>query len=832
VSQVTPFHRRAASLRRLLFTLVVLCAMLPGVAWAEPPVPAEGVVDKVTVQGARRIEEAVVLAAIGLRRGERLSPEKVRRDLKAVYDTGFFDDVVVDLADAGDGKVVVRFLVDEKPAVRDVNIVGNKKIDEDDIREVLDVVAFAVLNEQKVAEAQREIRELYVEKGFYLSSVEVRYDQVTDDQVDVTFDIIENRKVVVQRIDFAGNAHIPSSKIKRFMQIKEGGFVPWLTSTGNFRSDLLEVDQQTVQAVYLEEGYLDVQVSPPRVYLSPDKRYIFISYDIDEGEQYSVGNIDVIGDFDEELGLTREAVLQIVSGRQVADIQEDQWRDAEGKGDKLVDIEGRGPRLVDGEVFTWSNVNAVRMAIEGFYQDQGFAFVNVVPLPDPNPETLKADITFQIEKGEKYRIGRINITGNNPTFDKIVRREVQINEGEVYRGSLIRASRMRLERLGFFEEVNVATPRGDGPDELDLNFQVTEQPTGSFSLGMGYSNLESFVLTANVQKNNFLGLGYVMSAAINWSRLRRQGNVSFFDPYFLDSRWSMKVDGYSISRQFILDEYQRGGSLALGRYLDPRDDIQLQFTYTFEDVGLNNISSFQQRLLGGDLYRNGLTSSFGIGIDVDKRNNRIFPTQGVKASARTTLSGGFRTSETQVLSLLGGDFNLVETNLNVRFYQPLVPNTDKVVLRVNSTLGDIRSTDGRTIPFIHRYRAGGINSVRGYNWFSLGPSIRALGRDDPTRADDKMIVGGTQTWVNNIEIENPIVRAAGISGVVFFDAGNAFGGPFGDDPLNPLDLRFAYGAGVRWRSPIGPLRFELGFPVAPQPGERKSVFDFSIGSFF
>jgi outer membrane protein insertion porin family len=832
VSQVTPFHRRAASLRRLLFTLVVLCAMLPGVAWAEPPVPAEGVVDKVTVQGARRIEEAVVLAAIGLRRGERLSPEKVRRDLKAVYDTGFFDDVVVDLADAGDGKVVVRFLVDEKPAVRDVNIVGNKKIDEDDIREVLDVVAFAVLNEQKVAEAQREIRELYVEKGFYLSSVEVRYDQVTDDQVDVTFDIIENRKVVVQRIDFAGNAHIPSSKIKRFMQIKEGGFVPWLTSTGNFRSDLLEVDQQTVQAVYLEEGYLDVQVSPPRVYLSPDKRYIFISYDIDEGEQYSVGNIDVIGDFDEELGLTREAVLQIVSGRQVADIQEDQWRDAEGKGDKLVDIEGRGPRLVDGEVFTWSNVNAVRMAIEGFYQDQGFAFVNVVPLPDPNPETLKADITFQIEKGEKYRIGRINITGNNPTFDKIVRREVQINEGEVYRGSLIRASRMRLERLGFFEEVNVATPRGDGPDELDLNFQVTEQPTGSFSLGMGYSNLESFVLTANVQKNNFLGLGYVMSAAINWSRLRRQGNVSFFDPYFLDSRWSMKVDGYSISRQFILDEYQRGGSLALGRYLDPRDDIQLQFTYTFEDVGLNNISSFQQRLLGGDLYRNGLTSSFGIGIDVDKRNNRIFPTQGVKASARTTLSGGFRTSETQVLSLLGGDFNLVETNLNVRFYQPLVPNTDKVVLRVNSTLGDIRSTDGRTIPFIHRYRAGGINSVRGYNWFSLGPSIRALGSDDPTRADDKMIVGGTQTWVNNIEIENPIVRAAGISGVVFFDAGNAFGGPFGDDPLNPLDLRFAYGAGVRWRSPIGPLRFELGFPVAPQPGERKSVFDFSIGSFF
>ena len=217
---------------------------------------------------------------------------------------------------------------------------------------------------------------------------------------------------------------------------------------------------------------------------------------------------------------------------------------------------------------------------------------------------------------------------------------------------------------------------------------------------------------------------------------------------------------------------------------------------------------------------------------MDKRNNRIFPTQGIKASVRTTLSGGFRVSEDQVLSLFGGDFNMVESNFNVRFYQPLIPSTDKAVLRINSTLGDIRSTDGRVIPFIHRYRAGGINSVRGYNWFSLGPSMRALGSDDPTRADDKMIVGGSQTWVNNFEIENPIVRAAGISGVVFFDAGNAFGGPFGDDQLNPFKLRFAYGAGVRWRSPIGPLRFELGFPVAPQEGERKSVFDFSIGSFF
>jgi outer membrane protein insertion porin family len=827
-------QRRAASGFVWLVWLVAFFGLLTwNTAFAAEPAPAEGNVVKVSVSGARRIEEAVVLAAIGLRRGEALSVEKVRRDIKAIYATGFFEDVRVDvLPDPDGGGVQVRFIVDEKPAVRDVNLEGNKKIDDDDIREVLDVRAFAVLNEAKIAEAVREIRELYVEKGFYLADIEVQYTEVTDDQVDVTFAIEENRKVVIQRVDLSGNFHLADSKIKRFLQLKEGGFVPWLTSTGNFRSELLDVDQQTIQAVYLEEGYLDVDVDPAKVYLSPDKRYIFISYDLEEGEQYSIGEVGVEGDFEPELGLTREAVMEIIAGRQVADVQEDLWRDAEQRSDRLVDLEAKGPALVPGEVFRWSTVNNVRAAIESFYQDQGYAFVNVVPMPDPDPETLQANVTFAVEKGEKYRVGRINITGNNPTFDKIVRREVQINEGDVYRGSLVNASKMRLQRLGFFEEVNVATPRGDAPDELDLNLQVTEQPTGSFSLGMGYSNLESFVLTANVQKNNFLGLGYVMSAAINWSALRRQGNLSFFDPYFLDSRWSANISLYSTQQQFILDQYQRGGSLSLGRYLDPRDDVQLQFTYSFEDVGLNNITPFQRYVLGGDLYRNGLTSSMGIGITADKRNNRIFPTKGVLASARTTLSGGFRIDDDTVLSVFGGDFNMLETNLNIRVYQPLIPNSDKMVLRINSTVGDIRSTDGRVIPFIHRYRAGGINSVRGYNWYSLGPSIRTLSSDDPVRADDKNIVGGEQTWVNNFEIENPIIRAAGISGVIFFDAGNAFTGPFGENPINPLDLRFAYGGGVRWRSPIGPLRFELGIPVKPQPGERPRVFDFSIGSFF
>ncbi len=813
---------------RLFFLLLALFAAVP--ALAERPVAAEGVVKRVLVEGNERIEDATVLAAIGTHRGELLTASKIRRDIKSVYATGFFDDVRVELIQES-GEQVVVFFVDEKPAVRDIRLEGNKKIDEEDIREVLDIRSFAVLNDADIKTNADRIRDLYVEKGYFLVQVDPVVTPITDEQVELTFWITENKKVLVQRIDFSGNDNVPASKIKRFMQTKEGGVVPWLSSRGTFKRENLDIDLETIRYVFLEEGYVDAKVQPPKVYLSPDKRYIFISIHIDEGPQYEVRSVDANGDFVPEEGLTKDAVIEVAGGRLVADVQEEQWREATGRGPRKFAIEGKGPRLDVGDTFKLSTLQAVVQQITDLYSDKGYAFVNVVPLPYTDPDTKMVDIQFEIEKGEKMRIGRINITGNDPTLDKIVRREVLVNEGELYRGSLIRASRIRLERLGYFDEVAVSTPRGVGEDVLDLNIKVHEQPTGSFSLGLGYSNLESIVLTGNISKNNFLGLGYTMSAAINWSGVRRQWNASLFDPYFLDSRWTLKVDGYNITRRFQLNEFQRGSSLAVGRYLDRRDDVRLTLEYTLENVGLTSLQPYKERLMGGDLYRNGLTSSLGLNLNVDKRNNRIQATKGIYASAAVELAGGFRVSDDKVVSLLGGEFNFVEARGNFRLYQPLIPKKELFIFRVNSTVGRVWSTDGRIVPFIHRFRAGGINSVRGYNWFSLGPNERTVS-GDPIRADESIVVGGTATWINNIEIQNPIVRAAGISGVVFFDAGNAFGDPWGNGAISPANLRFAYGAGIRWQSPIGPLRFEYGIPIKPRENERKSVFDFSIGSFF
>lgn len=822
----------------------------------EAPAAATGRVVEIRVVGLRRLEEAVVRAAVQTGVGDNLAGWMIQRDLQAIYATGVVDDVKVDVSPSEDGRgVVVTYEVDEKPAVREVKISGNKKIDEESLRESIDIVGFDVLNETQLQRNVTALRAKYLEKGFYLVRIEPKVQPVGRDQVDLTFEITEGRKVLVRTIDITGNEALPDRKVRRFLQTKQAGPLGWLTNSGAFKEENLEMDGQIVRQIYMEEGYLQVKVDPPKVYLTPDKRAITISIHVEEGEKFELGQIRVEGDFLPEVGLTEEAARQILAG-ETAKTMRGRWERArekagegpvpegweKGRGGPLDLSEGREP-LRTGDTFKLTTLQGAMTELADLYGDAGYAFANVVPIDDADPATKIVDFTFSIDKGDRYRIGRIDITGNDPTFDKVVRREIPINEAEIYQRSAINEARARMDRLGYFEEVKIDTLRSATPGVLDLAVEVSEQPTGSFSVGAGFSNLENFMFTANVAKNNFLGLGYTMRAEVNLSRLRQQWNLSFFDPYFLDSRWTLSVDTFSIARQYIEDEYQRGGSLSIGRYLDRRDDVRLSASYTFQDTGLSTIDPYKQSLLGGDLYRNGLTSTFGLSLNVDKRNNRINATRGVFASLSSELTGGFRVNDEEVLSLLGGDFNYAELKGNLRAYYPVSPKGDWLIFKYNGTIGGITSTDGSVVPYIHRYRAGGINSVRGYDWYSLGPSIRVTGydggfrssfggSDDPVSSEDRLVVGGTQIWVNNFELESPIIKAAGISTVVFFDAGNAFGDPWGEGYINPLDLRTSYGFGIRWLSPMGPLRFEWGFPINPYEDERKAVFDFSIGSLF
>ena len=309
-----------------------------------------------------------------------------------------------------------------------------------------------------------------------------------------------------------------------------------------------------------------------------------------------------------------------------------------------------------------------------------------------------------------------------------------------------------------------------------MKVEGTEQPTGSFSVGAGFSNIENFMLNLNISKNNFLGLGYTMSAAANVSSQRQQWQLQLFDPYFLDSRWTLRLDGYAINRQFIEDEYQRGFSTSVGRYLDPRDDVRMTFDYTLEDTGINSLDAYKERVLGGQLYRNGITSTGGLGLIVDKRNNQIQATRGLFLTSSVALSGGFRLDEQEVASVFGGEFNFLESKLNFRAYQPLLPQKEWLVFSTTPRSEASGAPTGRS--FRSSTATAQAESVRGYNWFSLGPSMRApgysqeraVGRRAPSSWAATTRRRPTTGWwwvhrdlINNLEVEAAIIPQAGIS---------------------------------------------------------------------
>ncbi|MFM7201285.1 MAG: outer membrane protein assembly factor BamA [Myxococcota bacterium] len=779
-----------------------------------PPTPAtpldmtslEGApISALRVDGNLKIEQDAIIAVLATRQGDAYSTVRIRSDVKAIYGLGYFRDVQVDVSQKAEG-LQVTYRVVEKPSVRAVRVEGNEKVEKDDIQEVITLKLFSILNQATIAEDVQRIKDVYAEKGYYLADVSSEVRAVSENEVEVLFKVKENDKVLVKRIYFLGAEKLKDSEFRNFLTVKEGGFLPSLTQSGTFNEEQLENDAMIVQAFYNEKGYIQARVDPPTAYMSADRKSIFISYKVYEGDRYKIGEIDVTG----ELIDSREKLLGVI-------------------------------KTATGDWFSRSSLGTDIQALTDFYSDEGYAFANVVPIPDIDDTTKTVKITFDVEKGARIDLDQIRISGNSVTWDKTIRREVPLLEGEMYRGGRMREGKRRLERLGYFEEVKMSTPKAGSSNALNMDVEVTEKPTGTFNIGAGFSTFESFILTVNISKQNFLGLGYVMGAAANVSATRQQYNLSFYDPYLGDTRWTLRGDAYNIDTSYSLSESRRGADLALGHYLGSSDDSRFALKYTFENVGMTGLSESWRRYRGGELFRGGDVSSIEASLTVDKRNNRITPTSGYLLSLSSELAGGFEIGDRKLLSLLGGDFNYHRHQFNFRLYVPLYPKVeDLLVFRVNTTLGGIFSTDGRILPVIQRYRAGGINSVRGYGPYTLGPTARVTTNDNPNHRDDPLVIGGYQIFNSNIELEFAILKSAGIRGVVFFDAGNGFDLLGFDQQASTDEVvilsdgfpRISTGFGVRWFSPMGPLRFEWGFPLTPRENDQSQVFEFTIGSFF
>lgn len=765
-----------------------------------PDAPATGEagtqpLSEIRVQGTRRVEPDAVRNAMRTKVGSPVDRAVVREDIRRIFDLGYFEDVQMAL----DG-TVLTVTVEERPAIREVRIEGNDEISTEDIRESVDVRPFQILDVRAVRRNVSKILEKYVEKGFYLATVDYKIVDLPENEVDVVFQVNENAKVVVKQIRFLGNEKISEDQLKEVMITKEGDFLSWLSGSGIYREEIFQRDMQAAQAVYYDNGYINVRFGQPTVALTPDKKFIYISVPVEEGEQFSIGKIDFSGDL-----ITEKEKLDLLVGTET------------------------------GDVFSRTKLQQDIQALTSLYQDEAYAYVNITPLTSVDPEARTVDLTFDIEQGKKVRFERIEIVGNEKTRDKVIRRELRIYEGELFNGTALQRSKARVTALGFFEPdprtgtVEISTRRGSTDDQIIAVVQVKERPTGTFQVGAGFSSVENFIATAQVSQTNFFGWGQSASLSAQLSSLRQLIQLQFVEPYFLDTNWTFAFDFFRTEADYgTFVRESTGGSLTFGHPLPflENDEIRGFVTYTLEDVGVTSGGSTlgATTTVGGlNIFDDGLTSSVRFSINWDTRNNRLFPSRGFMQSASVELAPDWLFSEIQFTRWTGIS----------RWYFELPL---KLVFKTQGTIGYITSPG--VVPISERYFLGGINSVRGYTLRSISPTIDVVRSNDPQGTTVEFNEGGTKQLVINNELEFPILEAVGIRGVLFYDVGNTW--PI-DEPIFgsaeverdlPLGLFHSAGFGFRWFSPIGPLRFEWGIPLTPREQDEGILFEFTIGNSF
>ncbi len=752
----------------------------------QPPAAEEApVLAEIRVEGNRRVEAEAIRKALVSRAGEPLDRIKLREDIASLWRLGYFSDVQLYLDESPKGPVLI-VKVQEKPAVRAVKIVGNKELSDDDLKDTIDIKPFSILDLAAVKRNARKIQEKYVEKGFFLAEVKERLEPVDNNEINVFFDVNERAKVEVRRITFVGNEKVPDGDLKEVMQTEEGNLLSFITSAGTYREEIFQRDPAAIQGVYYDRGFIHVKVGNPKVALSADSRSLYLTIPITEGEQYTIGEIGFSGD----LITTEDELRQKMS-------------------------------VNPGELFNRTKLQRDILALTDVYHDQGFAYANITPQTNVHPDKKVVDLTFDVQKGEKVYIERIEIVGNTKTRDKVIRRELRIYEGELFSGSGLRLSRQRVTALGFFETVDITYKRGSSDNTMVMTVSVKEKPTGTFQVGFGFSSIENFIFTAQVSQNNLLGWGQTASLSAQISSLRSLIQLSFIDPYFLDTRTIFSFNYYRQELDYFgFIRRSNGGDINFGYQFV--DDVSASIGYSLEaiEVAPGSFGGTGSEILLANRFRNGLTSAVRLTGTWDRRDNRLFPSSGFYQQLSLEHSP----------SWLGATFLFTRYTANSRWYYPLPFG---LVAKAQGVFGYIQ---GENLPISELYFAGGINTIRGYILRSIAPSVRIGQNKNPSAQLTEFFVGGNKQVVFNLELEFPIFEKVGIRGVVFYDMGNVYAE---DETLFrpkrgdlPLGMFHSPGFGFRWFSPIGPLRFEWGFPLVRRATDDAYQFQFTIGNFF
>ena len=551
---------------------------------------AEENIDKIMILGNVKVEEGVIRGAIKSREGGPFSVEKIREDLRSIFDLGSFTDVQVDIKSTPRGKEVI-FIVVEKPSIKEILIKGNDKVKLDDIKEKMTLTPRSILNLDKVKENSEQIRKLYFSKGYYGVKVEYKVDYLETNEAIVTFTVSEGPKGHIQKIVFKGNKKIKASELKKVMTTKQRNILSIITKTGTLDEDVLKNDLQLLTAYYFDHGYLEAKLSEPKIDLSNPKK-IRIEIGIVEGPQYHLGNIDFKGD----LLTTKEALFKVLKMK---------------RGD------------------TYSNT-AIRREVNALmekFADQGYAYVEVNPETSVDNKNLLVHLTFEIEKKKSVYYEKIQVVGNTKTRDKVIRRELRVAEGELYNATDMNYSRDRLKRTGYFKEVDFTTGRGSTEEKINLDIKVEEAPTGAISFGVGYSTIESVVGSASISDRNLFGLGYSGMLKFSLGFETQSARLSLTDPYFLGYPYAAGFDLYH-ERVEIFTTYSykiTGGDIRFGKELT--DNIRIDAMYKLENVDVYNVASDASFFIG-DQQGKRTTSAISLIPSIDTRDDFFNPRRG------------------------------------------------------------------------------------------------------------------------------------------------------------------------------------------------------------
>lgn len=663
---------------------------------------------------------------------------------------------------------VVIFQVTEKPSVGRIVFTGNRRIKDDELLKTLGYRLYSVYAPSEVRQSVNRLKELYREKAYYNAEITVELTDLPNNEVQVEYIINENQKVFITDISFTGNKAFDERRLRRIMLTSEKGFFSWLTSSGRLDERKLEVDMLRISTFYHNQGYIKARVADPEVIFDKEKG-IRLVFAIEEGPRYHVGKLAVEGEIDRP------------------------------EEDLLAKL-----KLHPGHVFNREILREDVGAIRNVFVDQGYAYADVGLITREDEEANSVDVTFRVTRGQKVRFERITISGNTSTRENVIRRELKAIEGKYFSGEAFRKSTANLHRTGFFEDVEVQTRRGSTEEKIILDLRVEERPTGVFSAGAGYSSEDSAFVMFQLGEQNLLGKGYSLFANARIGGKSSLYDISFVNPWLFDTPISIGTDVYKWEREWRdYDRDSYGGAFMVGFPLWLDEYTRGSVRYGYDHARISNVqdtAAFQIR----EMIGTNVTSSTTLEIRRNSTDRPWNTTKGSINSLSFEYAGGF----------LGGDEYFNRYEARSAWFFPVKWGT---AIMAQGRVGLVSRRSGGNLSVFQKYNLGGINTVRGFDYGTISPR------------EGVNFVGGEKMMAYNLEYRFPLAGEQGVSGVFFFDAGNVFRR---DESFTFSGIRKSVGAGIRWYSPMGPLRLEYGRNLDPKPWESSGRWEFTVGGMF